>query len=74
MPAPNGGMVCYPRYEGEEGVERFVARMADTAGVLLLPSSVFRPDLLALPADRFRIGFGHRSFTTALAALERALP
>jgi aspartate/methionine/tyrosine aminotransferase len=70
---PDGGMVCYPRYKGAEGVEQFVARMADTAGVLLLPSSVFRSDLLVLPADRFRIGFGHRSFTTALAALERAL-
>ena len=70
---PDGGMVCYPRYRGAEGVDRFVARMAETAGVLLLPSSVFRSDLLALPTDRFRIGFGHASFGAGLQSLERAL-
>ena len=71
---PDGGMVCYPVYKGAEGVERFVERMAATAGVLLLPSSVFRSDLLTLPADRLRIGFGQLSFRSALAALEHALP
>jgi aspartate/methionine/tyrosine aminotransferase len=71
---PDGGMVCYPQFNGPGGVERFATRMAEVAGVLLLPSSVFRSDLRALPADRFRIGFGQRSFVAGLAALERALP
>lgn len=71
--APEGGMVCYPRYLGAEGVERFVAGMADAGGVLLLPASVFRSDLLALPANRFRVGFGRSSFAAGLEALERAL-
>lgn len=70
---PEGGMVCYPRYTSAEGVERFVVRMAETAGVLLLPSSVFRSDLLELSVDRFRIGFGRLSFGAGLEALERAL-
>ena len=70
--APEGGMVCYPRYKGAEGVEAFAARMA-AAGVLLLPSSVFRSDLLELPGERFRIGFGRRSFAAGLEALEQAL-
>ncbi len=70
---PEGGVVCYPRYKGAEGVEPFVARMAEAAGVLLLPASVFRSELLGLPADRFRIGFGRMSFDAGLEALERAL-
>ena len=70
---PQGGVVCYPRYLGGEGVERFAARMAEAAGVLLLPASVFRSDLIDLPADHFRIGFGHLSFPVGLAALEAAL-
>ena len=70
---PEGGVVCYPRYKGADGVERFVDRMAE-AGVLLLPASVFRSDLMALPADHFRIGFGRLSFPAGLAALEGALP
>ena len=70
--APDGGMVCYPRYLGDEGVDGFVARMA-AAGVLLLPSSVFRSELMALPEGRFRIGFGRSSFAVGLDAMERAL-
>lgn len=68
-----GGMVCYPRYLGPDGVEQFAARMADAAGVLLLPASVFRSELLTLPTDRFRIGFGRSSFASGLEALEGAL-
>jgi aspartate/methionine/tyrosine aminotransferase len=70
---PEAGVVAYVSYHGAEGVERFVARMADAAGVLLLPASVFRSELAPLPADRFRIGFGRTSFPAGLAALEAAL-
>ena len=69
---PEGGMVCYPRYRGAEGVGAFVDRMA-ASGVLLLPAPVFRSELMALPTDRFRIGFGRRSFASGLAAMEDAL-
>jgi len=70
---PDGGVVGYVRYAGAEGVEPFVARMAEAAGILLLPASVFRSEVAALPADRFRIGFGRSSFTAGLAALEAAI-
>ncbi len=69
---PEGGMVCFPRWRGAGDVDGFVARMAE-AGVLLLPASVFRSDLLAQPADRFRVGFGRSSFAAGLDAMERAL-
>ncbi len=70
---PQGGVVCYPRYRGAEGVGRFVERMARTAGVLLLPAGVFRSELLELPQDRFRVGFGGLGFEAGLQALERAV-
>ena len=69
--APEGGMVCYPRYL-PGNVDGFVAAMAE-AGVLLLPSRVFRSELLVLPEDHFRIGFGRRSFLAGLQVMERAL-
>ena len=70
--APDGGVVCYPRYIGPGDVEGFVGDMAE-AGVLLLPASVFRSELTPLPADRFRIGFGRASFRVGLQVMERAL-
>ena len=70
---PEGGVVGYVRYGGAEGVERFVLRMAEEAGVLLLPAGVFRSDLASLPADRFRIGFGHAAVPAGLATMEAAL-
>ena len=69
---PEGGVVCYPRYTGPGDVEGFVGDMAE-AGVLLLPAGVFRSELVPLPVDRFRIGFGRASFLEGLKALERAL-
>ena len=70
---PDAGVVGYVRYAGAEGVERFVTRMAEAAGILLLPASVFRSEVAVLPADRFRIGFGRTSFPAGLAALEAAV-
>jgi aspartate/methionine/tyrosine aminotransferase len=70
---PDGGVVGYVSYGGAEGVDCFVRRMTADAGVLLLPASVFRSDLVTLPDGRFRIGFGHSGFTAGLAAMEAAL-
>ena len=70
---PQGGMVAYPRYLGADGVEAFVQRMAEVAGVVLLPASVFRSELADTPDDRFRIGFGRSDFTAGLAAIKAAL-
>ncbi len=70
---PQGGVVCYPRYKAAEGVGRFVERMARSASVLLLPAGVFRSELLRLPQDRFRVGFGGLGFAAGLRALEQAV-
>lgn len=69
--APDGGCVAYPRYLGPEGVEEFCGRLLDEAGVLLLPASIYRSELTAAPADRFRIGVGRRGAEEALDAFAR---
>jgi aspartate/methionine/tyrosine aminotransferase len=55
---PDGGCVAYPRYRGPDGVERMCAELVEQAGVLLLPASIYRSQLTATPADRFRVGIG----------------
>lgn len=55
---PEGGCVTFIRYKGRDGVERFTAQMVEECGVLLLPSSVFRSELAAVPDDCLRVGFG----------------
>lgn len=71
---PDGSCVSFPRYRGPEGVEAFCERAVTEQGVVLAPASLFRSDLAAVPADRFRIGFGRRDPGPALEALEKALP
>lgn len=71
--APDGGCVAYPRYLGSEGVERFCERLVEDAGVLLLPASMYRSDLLPTPPDRFRIGYGRFGMDEALTAFDAFL-
>ncbi|WP_406002816.1 aminotransferase class I/II-fold pyridoxal phosphate-dependent enzyme [Streptomyces sp. NBC_00829] len=66
--APDGGCVAYPRYLGADGVEEFCTRLVEEAGVLLLPASIYRSELTATPADRFRIGIGRSDPEEGLAA------
>ncbi|MFF1905208.1 aminotransferase class I/II-fold pyridoxal phosphate-dependent enzyme [Kitasatospora sp. NPDC058218] len=66
---PDGGCVAYPRYLGADGVEAFCTGLVEEAGVLLLPASIYRSELTATPADRFRIGIGRRDPAPALDAL-----
>lgn len=65
---PMGGCVCFPRYLGADGVEAMCRDLVGQAGVLLLPASIFRSDLVRVPADRFRVGTGRRDPQEALAA------
>jgi aspartate/methionine/tyrosine aminotransferase len=70
---PDGGVVGYPRYRGAEGVESFCARLIEEQGVLLLPASIYRSDLLRTPLDHFRIGFGHSDLAEGLDAMEAGI-
>jgi aspartate/methionine/tyrosine aminotransferase len=65
---PDGSCVAFPRYKGEEGVEAFTTKLVEEAGVLLLPSSIYRSELGPVPKDRFRIGFGRHGMAEGLSA------
>ncbi len=64
---PDGGCVAYPRYLGTDGVEVFAERLVEEAGVLVLPSGLYRSALGSTPPDRFRVGFGRAGVETGLA-------
>ena len=70
---PNGGCVAYPRYTGAGGVERLCKRLVEEAGVLLLPASIYKSELMDTPADRFRIGCGRQNIELGLAAMREFL-
>ncbi len=61
---PKAGPIAFPRLK-RGGVERFCHQLAATAGVLLLPGSVYDDN-----SNHFRIGFGRRNLPQALARLE----
>lgn len=65
---PDGGCIAYPRYVGQGDVESFCHDLIEESGVLLLPASIYRSELMAAPADRFRIGFGRENIEEGLAA------
>jgi aspartate/methionine/tyrosine aminotransferase len=54
-------------------VEKFATWLAHEAGVLVLPASVWRSSLAALPEDRFRVGFGRRTCPAAFDAWRVAM-
>lgn len=69
---PQGGCVAFPRYCGKDGVEAFCRKLIEQSGILLLPSSIYRSDLLETPQNHFRIGFGRdQVFADGLAALKK---
>ena len=69
--APMGGCVAYPKYKGADGVEAFCRSLIENAGVLLLPASIYRSELLDTAADHFRIGVGRKTgFAEGLSAMQ----
>ncbi|MEM6639332.1 MAG: pyridoxal phosphate-dependent aminotransferase [Pseudomonadota bacterium] len=68
---PDGGCIAFPRYLGADGVEVFCDQLVNDAGVLLLPASIYRSELMPTPTDRFRIGFGRAGLEAGLNAFDR---
>jgi aspartate/methionine/tyrosine aminotransferase len=63
---PDGGCIAYPRYKGRGTVEEFCETLVEKYGVLLLPASIYRSELMDTPNDRFRIGFGRGNIEDGL--------
>ncbi|MBZ8117858.1 pyridoxal phosphate-dependent aminotransferase [Roseovarius sp. LXJ103] len=70
---PDGSCMGYPRYLGADGVDDFARDMVETAGVLVLPSTIYSSELGETPTDRFRIGFGRKGLDEGLAAMDAYL-
>jgi len=70
---PDGSCIGYPRFIGCGGVEAFCKSLVEEEGVLLLPSSIYRSELMDTPIDRFRIGFGRANIDEGLNAFRRFL-
>ena len=69
---PDGGCVAFPRYKGGD-VTDFCKRLVEEAGVLLLPASIYKSELMETPKDRFRIGCGRKNIDAGLAAFRSYL-
>jgi aspartate/methionine/tyrosine aminotransferase len=70
---PIAGCVSYPNFLGEEGVEALARDLADEAGVLILPASIYASPIAALPANHFRIGSGRLGLDAGLDAFDEFL-
>ncbi|MGI9373612.1 MAG: aminotransferase class I/II-fold pyridoxal phosphate-dependent enzyme [Hyphomicrobiales bacterium] len=70
---PDGGCVAYPKYTGAGDVGAFCERLVEESGVLLLPASIYRSELIESPPQRFRIGCGRRNIDEGLAAFREFL-
>lgn len=70
---PDGGCVTFVRYLGEDGVEEFTRRLVEEAGVLLLPSSIYRSELGQVPDNHFRLGLGRSFVPEAVGAMRNWL-
>ena len=65
---PQCGPVGFHRINSEQSSDDFCRKLADKAGILLLPSSVYEYD-----APYFRMGFGRLSFAENIKRLEEYL-
>ncbi len=70
---PDGSCIAYPKYTGRGSVEAFCEVLVEEEGVLLLPASIYRSELMETPPDRFRIGFGRANIDEGLTAFRAFL-
>ncbi len=70
---PDGSCIGFPRFTGRGGVENFCQQLVEENGVLLLPASLYRSELMEAPKDHFRIGFGRDNIDEGLTAFRTFL-
>jgi aspartate/methionine/tyrosine aminotransferase len=70
---PTAGCVAFPRYLGADGADKLSRELVEQPGVVLLPASVFRSELGAVPADRFRVGLARLGIEAGLAEFDEYL-
>lgn len=65
---PKAGPIAFPALLGDVQIDNFCERLAEQAGVLLLPGTVYDDT-----ENHFRMGFGRRNMPEALERLEAFL-
>jgi aspartate/methionine/tyrosine aminotransferase len=70
---PRNLAFAFPRFRGREGAMSFARRVAMEAGVVLLPSGLWRSRLAAVPEDGLRIALGQQAVPLGLQALSAFL-
>ncbi len=70
---PGNAVLAFPRYLGADGADGFAVRLVRETGVLVLPSSLWRSPLAAVPDDRLRIGLGRVGAGPALEVMDEYL-
>lgn len=65
---PDASPVAFPRFSSAEPIEKFCQELVKTAGVMLVPGSLFE-----FPGNHFRIGLGKKNFKEALGVVDRFL-
>ncbi len=70
---PDGSCIAYPKFIGRGGVEAFCENLVEDSGVLLLPASIYKSELMNTPEGHFRIGFGREGMDEGLAAFKNYL-
>ena len=69
-PKPDGSCMGYAKYHGADGIDAFADRLIHEAGVLILPSAIYRSSLGATPENYFRFGYGRTGLEEGLAAFD----
>ncbi|MDB4224355.1 aminotransferase class I/II-fold pyridoxal phosphate-dependent enzyme [Granulosicoccus sp.] len=67
---PDGSCTAFPKYTGQDGVERFTQKLINESGVLLLPGSLYQSALGNTTADHFRLGYGRKNLDEGLDVLD----
>lgn len=65
---PQGGCIGLIKYHGVEKVDDLCHQLVSETGVLLMPGSIY-----GLDGNYFRVGFGRKNFSIALAKFEEFL-
>ncbi|SFU70612.1 Aspartate/methionine/tyrosine aminotransferase [Methylobacterium sp. 174MFSha1.1] len=70
---PRNLAFAYPRFRGHEGATDFARTLASEAGLLVLPSILWRSSLAPVSQDHLRLGLGRIGSFAALGILEKHL-
>lgn len=70
---PDGSCMGFAKYKGAEGIDAFAERLVEKAGILILPSHIYRSEIGTTPDNYFRYGYGREGLGEGLAAFDHYL-